>query len=296
MGAMVVGVRFKRASKVYYFGPGEWTDLALGEDVIVETSRGREMGRVVIAPQEVDDEEIVGDLKPVERRAMPLDRLQALRYQRRETAALQHCREMVAASGLPMKMISAEYSYDGTRLVFSFTADKRVDFRELVRDLAKVFQARIELRQIGVRDEAKLQGGVGTCGRELCCRAWLTEFNPVSIKMAKHQGLPLSPMEISGQCGRLLCCLGFEDGYYVEMKAKMPKVGATVMTSKGPGRVAGQNPLRESVNILLEDESTIEVPLEELNVEGQVANLERRVRNGDEDDEADDDLAGLADA
>ena len=259
MGTTVVGVRFRRASKVYFFAPGPLTDLVPGDDVIVETSRGRELGRVVIGAHEAATEEIVGDLKPVERRASPLDRLQALRYQRREPLALQKCREMAARHGLPMKVVGAEYSYDGTRLVFSFTAEKRVDFRELVRELAKTFRARIELRQIGVRDEAKLIGGIGTCGRELCCRTWLAEFNPVSIKMAKQQDLPLSPMEISGLCGRLLCCLAYENSHYVEARARLPKMGESVTTKDGPGKVVGVNTLKETVHVQLESEAVVEV-------------------------------------
>ncbi len=269
MGATVVGVRFRRASKVYYFGPGTLPGLAPGDEVIVETSRGREMGRVIVGPQEVDDQEVIGELKPVERRATPLDRLQAVRHQRREGPALQRCRKMVAERGLPMKMVGAEYNYDGTRLVFSFTAEKRVDFRELVRELAKAFKARIELRQIGVRDEAKLMGGLGACGRELCCRAWLTEFNPVSIKMAKHQGLPLSPQEISGLCGRLLCCLGYEDEYYAEARSRLPKPGTMVETREGPGKVVGVNALKETVNVQLESEAVIEVTAAELGRPGR---------------------------
>jgi cell fate regulator YaaT (PSP1 superfamily) len=264
MGTTVVGVRFKRASKMYFFGPGNHADLRPGDQVIVETSRGREIGRVIIGPQEVEEDAIVGDLKPVERPATAADRLLALRYQRREQAALQHCREMVAQHGLPMKVVGAEFSYDGARLVFSFTADKRVDFRELVRDLAKVFRARIELRQIGVRDEAKMLGGMGTCGRELCCARWLAEFSPVSIKMAKHQGLPLSPNEISGQCGRLLCCLAYEDEYYVQAKARLPRVGHNVITPQGPGRVIGVNALAETASVQLESETVIQVSAEDL--------------------------------
>lgn len=264
MGVTVVGVRFKRAAKMYYFDPGDLADLKPGENVIVETSRGREMGRVIIELQEVDDEEIVGELKRVSRRATAADRLQALRYQRQEAQALERCREMVAEHGLPMKVVSAEYNYDGTRLVFCFTAANRVDFRELVRALAKRFRARIELRQIGVRDEAKQMGGLGVCGSEVCCRTWLTEFSPVSIKMAKHQGLPLSPMEISGQCGRLLCCLAFEDEHYVEARASLPKVGRNVLTKDGPGRVVGVNALKGTVSVRVEGEDVIEVSGEEL--------------------------------
>ncbi len=293
MGAIVVGVRFRRASKVYYFGPGDLTDLKPGDEVIVETSRGRELGRIIIGPREVDDEEIVGELKPVECRASVQDRLQAMRYQRREAAAVRRCRRQVAMHSLPMKVISAEYNYDGTRLVFSFTAEKRVDFRELVRELAKTFRARIELRQVGVRDEAKLTGGVGTCGRELCCRTWLTEFNPVSIKMAKHQDLPLSPMEISGICGRLLCCLGYEDDYYVETKARLPRVGESVVTRDGAGRVVGVNALKETVSVQLESEAIVEVSAEELVARGADTEAARRQHTPQpvEADEAEDEDA-----
>ncbi len=288
MGATVVGVRFKRASKVYYFGPGNLPDLGPGDEVIVETSRGREMGRIVVGPQEVEDQEIIGQLKPVERRATPLDRLQAVRHQRHEGAALQRCREMVAEHNLPMKVVGAEYNYDGTRLVFAFTAEKRVDFRELVRELAKTFKARIELRQIGVRDEAKLMGGLGCCGRELCCRAWLTEFNPVSIKMAKHQGLPLSPQEISGLCGRLLCCLGFEDEFYVVARSRLPKTGQMVITQEGPGKVLGVNVLKGTANVQLESEAIIEVSAEDLERASSSAQAAPAARGDGADEDADD--------
>jgi len=259
MGTMVVGVRFRRASKLYDFSTNGLNDLRAGDEVIVETSRGREMGRVIIGPHEVDESQIVGELKPVERRATPLDRLQARRWERREGRALEKCRQKVAEHGLPMKVIAAEYNFDGTRLVFSFTAEKRVDFRALVRDLAKTFHARIELRQVGVRDEAKFFGGLGPCGRELCCRAWMTDFSPVSIKMAKHQGLPLSPTEISGVCGRLLCCLAFEEEHYVEARSKLPKVGTEVTTPSGRGKVVAVNALKETVSVLLESEAVVEV-------------------------------------
>jgi cell fate regulator YaaT (PSP1 superfamily) len=264
MGVTVVGVRFKRGSKIYDFSPNGLNNLQPGDEVIVQTSRGREMGRVVIGPHEVPDDKIVGELKPVERLATSLDRLQAQRFRRREAKALEKCREKVAEHGLPMKVVSAEYNFDGTRLVFAFTAEKRVDFRALVRDLAHTFRARIELRQIGVRDETKLCGGLGSCGRELCCRSWLAEFSPVSIKMAKHQGLPLSPMEISGVCGRLLCCLAFEDPLYVEARARLPKVGAQVTTEQGPGKVVGVNVLAETVNVRLESDEVVEVAAAEL--------------------------------
>jgi len=249
---------------VYDFSPNGVDGLLPGDEVIVETSRGREMGRIIIGPHEVDDDNIVGELKPVERRATPLDRLQAQRFQRRELRVLEKCRQKVAEHNLPMKVVAAEYNYDGTRLVFSFTAEKRVDFRELVRDLARTFHARIELRQIGVRDEAKLCGGAGTCGRELCCRSWMTEFNPVSIRMAKHQGLPLSPAEISGVCGRLLCCLEFEDECYVEARSRLPKPGHQIDTPQGPGKVIGINALKEMVTVRLESEEIVEFSAAEL--------------------------------
>ncbi len=285
MGIMVIGVRFKRASKVYDFGLNGLTDLQPGDEVIVETSRGRELGRVIIGPHEVDEDEIVGELKPVERRATPQDRLEAQRYRRREAKALAKCREKVAEHGLPMKVVDAEYSFDGSRLVFSFTAEKRVDFRALVRDLARTFHARIELRQIGVRDETKLCGGVGSCGRELCCRSWLTEFSPVSIKMAKHQGLPLSPMEISGVCGRLLCCLSFEDPYYIEARGRLPKVGAQVITPEGPGRVVGINALKETLNVRLESDAVVEFEAAEVTRAGEAAVPVRKHQENGEDEE-----------
>lgn len=296
MAVTVVGVRFKRASKVYYFDPGGLTDLKPGDEVIVETSRGREMARVVIGPRPVDESVITSELKPIERLATPLDRLQSVRHQRREAQALKRCREMVAARNLPMKVIAAEYSYDGSRLTFSFTAEKRVDFRELVRDLAKTLHARIELRQVGVRDEAKILGGLGTCGHELCCRTWMTEFSPVSIKMAKHQGLPLSPMEISGQCGRLLCCLAFEDEHYVRVKAGLPKVGQVVETSSGTGRILSVNPLKETVSVELESGAIIEVPADELRGKSPGAAQQSEAAPSatalvDEDPDADTDLS-----
>lgn len=283
MGVTVVGVRFKRGSKIYDFSPNGLNNLQPGDEVIVQTSRGREMGRVVIGPHEVPDDEIVGELKPVERLATSLDRLQAQRFRRREAKALEKCREKVAEHGLPMKVVSAEYNFDGTRLVFAFTAEKRVDFRALVRDLAHTFRARIELRQIGVRDETKLCGGLGSCGRELCCRSWLAEFSPVSIKMAKHQGLPLSPMEISGVCGRLLCCLGYEDDYYVETRARLPKVGELLQTPDGIGKVLSVNCLQESVCVQLESEAIVHVSIEDVQRVDQARAARSEGADADED-------------
>jgi len=261
---LVVGVRFNPATKVYYFDPSGFEDLAVGEYVIVETARGEEAGKVVIAPRQVSDQEIVGRLKEVKQRASALDLTQMTYYRCREQEAMVRCQEKVREHNLPMKMVRAEYSYDGSRLVFFFTADKRVDFRKLVQDLARSFKARIELRQIGVRDEAKLMGGIGRCGQTLCCTTWLTEFSPVSIKMAKQQDLPLSPMEISGVCGRLLCCLSYEDEYYAKAKEQLPKLGAVIDTPHGRGRVVQVNVVKESVQVELESQVMVEVSHQEL--------------------------------
>lgn len=261
---LVVGIRFHPATKVYYFDPGELTDLQEGEYVVVETSRGEEIGKVVIAPRQVAEQEVVGRLKGVQRRATAQDLVQAVFYRHKEQEALERCQEKVREHGLPMKVIRAEYNYDGSRLVFFFTAEKRVDFRQLVQDLSRTFKARIELRQIGVRDEAKILGGIGRCGLALCCASWLTEFHPVSIKMAKHQDLPLSPVEISGMCGRLLCCLAYEDEYYVKTKEELPKVGTEIETPHGRGKVVQVNVIKESVQVELESQVTVEVSQQEL--------------------------------
>jgi cell fate regulator YaaT (PSP1 superfamily) len=239
-------------------------DLKEGEYVVVETTHGCELGQVVLPPKEVPEEEVVGQLKKVVRRATAWDAAQAAYYRAREAKALERCAEKVKEHNLPMKLIAAEYSFDGSRLVFYFTAEKRVDFRALVRDLARTFKTRIELRQIGVRDEAKLLGGIGPCGRELCCCTWLSEFNPVSIRMAKQQDMPLNPADISGLCGRLLCCLAYENDIYAEIKARLPKLKATVMTPHGPGKVVGVNALKETVSVQLESEAIVEVSMAEL--------------------------------
>ena len=262
---VVVGIRFRSAGKVYYVAPADDDDdLKTGDWAIVKTARGYEMGEVVLAPHEVSETEITGELKRVQRRATGCDAMEKRRCQLRAEEDLKRCRAKVAEYDLPMKIVHAEYSLDGRRLVFFFCAEKRVDFRDLVKDLAKVFRTRIELRQIGVRDAARLMGGVGRCGRTLCCSTWLSDFSPVSIKMAKQQGLPLSPMEISGLCGRLLCCLAYEHKYYVEMKTKLPKRGKGVNTPHGRGVVRTVNVLRESVTVELEGGVTVEATAQEL--------------------------------
>jgi cell fate regulator YaaT (PSP1 superfamily) len=261
---LVVGVRFNPATKVYYFDPTGFKDLTVAEYVVVETSRGEEAGRVVIPPRQVTDQEIVGRLKSVIRRASAVDLTQMTYYRFKEQDALRRCQQKVQEHELPMKVVRAEYNYDGGRLVFFFTAEKRVDFRKLVQELARSFRARIELRQIGVRDEAKLMGGIGRCGLALCCSTWLAEFNPVSIKMAKQQDLPLSPMEISGVCGRLLCCLAYENDHYAEVKERLPRRGKVIDTPHGRGKVVQVNVITETVQVELESQVTVEVSQQDL--------------------------------
>ncbi|MDD3825365.1 MAG: regulatory iron-sulfur-containing complex subunit RicT [Anaerolineae bacterium] len=276
---LIVGVRFNPAGKVYYFDPTGYEDARPGEHLVVETSRGEEIGRVVIPPSEVEDDEIVRRLKGVSRRATPLDLTQMTFYRFKEREALARCQEKVNEHGLPMKMVRAEYNYDGSRLVFFFASETRVDFRRLVQDLARSFRARIELRQIGVRDEAKLLGGLGRCGLTLCCSTWLTEFNPVSIKMAKVQDLPLSPMDISGVCGRLLCCLAYESEHYAKVKEKLPKAGKVIDTPHGRGKVVQVNAVNESIQVELESQVRVEISYEELTaVEEKVETVSRRRR------------------
>ncbi len=273
----IVGIRFRPVSKIYYFDPAGFEDLEVGDYVIVETTRGREAGKVAIAPKEVPKDEVVSKLKGIVRRAEPWDLVQMEHYRCLESEALKIGREKVAEYELPMKLVKAEYNFDGSHLVFYFAAEKRVDFRDLVRDLAKTFETKIELRQVGVRDEAKLVGGLGRCGRPLCCISFLSEFNPVSIKMAKQQNLPLSPTEISGLCGRLLCCLTYENEYYAEVKKRLPRVGEKVNTPYGPGKVTGINVLKETVNVVLESsEVTVEIPAKGVKSKGKAVRGKRR--------------------
>ena len=260
----VVGIRFRPCTKMYHFGPGDLTHLAVADPVVVETTQGEELGWVVMLPTPISDEEIKGQLKTILRRATPVDLLTMDEFRGKESAALAKCREKVAELGVPMKVVSAEYSSNGERLVFSFIAEERVDFRELVRQLARSFRTRIEMRQIGARDEAKLIGGYAQCGRELCCASWLTEFHPVSIKMAKQQDLPLTPTEISGICGRLLCCLAYENSQYLEIRQSMPKTGTQVATPQGKGTIVSRNLLAETVMVELQSELTVEVKASEV--------------------------------
>lgn len=257
---IVVGIRFRPAGRIYYFDP-QGQSYTNGQYVIVETVRGTEAGRVVIASKKVAENDLSDPLKPVLRLANEDELRMMLSYKSKEKDALVRCAERVAEHRLPMKLVEAEYTFDGSRLTFYFTADERVDFRALVRDLAAQFRTRIELRQIGARDQAKLQGGLGPCGKTLCCSSWITDFGVISIKMAKEQGLPLNPAKISGVCGRLLCCLSYENENYIQAKQSMPHIGAMLNTPSGPGKVVSINVPKNSVEVMLESGVTIQIPV-----------------------------------
>ncbi|HET7578944.1 MAG TPA: stage 0 sporulation family protein [Bacillales bacterium] len=267
----VIGIRFKKAGKIYYFDPGH-LQVAKNDFVIVETARGVEYGKVVIDKKQVDENDVVLPLKKVIRVASKKDRLQVEENKNAASEAFDICLKKIENHGLQMKLIDAEYTFDRNKIIFYFTADGRVDFRELVKDLASVFRTRIELRQIGVRDEAKMLGGIGPCGRLLCCSTFLGDFEPVSIKMAKDQNLSLNPAKISGVCGRLMCCLKYENDQYETAKQELPDIGESIETSYGRGRVAGLNLLERLVQVKLADEDrVIEYTLDELIQEGSLS-------------------------
>ena len=248
----VIGVRFRTAGKIYFFSPGG-LELKAGDKVIVETARGVEFGSVVTGIKEVPDDQISQPLKPVIRIATQDDVRREAKNREKEKEAFKICQEKIRKHGLEMKLIDAEYTFDNNKVLFYFTADGRIDFRELVKDLASVFKTRIELRQIGVRDETKIRGGIGICGRPLCCHSYLSDFVPVSIKMAKEQNLSLNPTKISGVCGRLMCCLKNEEDTYEELNRKLPGVGDYVQTADGlHGEVQSVNVLRQLVKVLVE--------------------------------------------
>ncbi len=255
----VVGVKFKDTGKSYYFSPGELS-LNIGDAVIVETARGLKYGKISIARTQIKEEDVVSPLKEIVRLATKKDEQQLEKNKKKEKEAFSICEEKIQKHKLDMKLVDVEYTFDGNKILFYFTSDGRVDFRELVKDLAGVFRTRIELRQIGIRDEAKMLGGIGICGRQLCCSSFLDGFHPVSIKMAKEQGLSLNPTKISGNCGRLMCCLQYEQNCYDEYARKMPSVGAIVMTPKGKGTVQSGVVLKGTVNVALSecDEPTVE--------------------------------------
>ncbi|MGG7165109.1 PSP1 domain-containing protein [Clostridium ihumii] len=244
----VIGVRFKKAGKIYYFNPGD-LDIKSDNYVVVETARGIEFGRCVIGKRDISEEDIISPLKDVIRKATEEDIEKNRENKAKEEEAFSICLEKIQKHNLDMKLIDVEYTFDNNKVIFYFTADGRVDFRELVKDLASVFRTRIELRQIGVRDEAKMKGGLGPCGRPLCCSSFLGEFAPVSIKMAKEQNLSLNPTKISGICGRLMCCLNYEQETYEETRKKLPKVGSIVKTVDGEGEVISNSVIKESVKV-----------------------------------------------
>lgn len=281
----VIGVRFRTAGKIYYFDPLNF-QVKRGDHVIVETARGVEYGTVVGFPREVEDDKVVQPLKPVLRVATERDDEQEAGNKAKEKEAFKICQEKIRKHGLEMKLIDAEYTFDNNKVLFYFTADGRIDFRELVKDLASVFKTRIELRQVGVRDETKIMGGIGICGRPLCCHSYLSEFIPVSIKMAKEQNLSLNPTKISGVCGRLMCCLKHEEETYEELNRRLPNTGDYVTTDDGlKGEVSSVNVLRQLVKVLVEvnDEKELrEYKVEQLKFRRRQHGRGRKNGEGDE--------------
>lgn len=285
----VIGVRFRTAGKIYFFDPLKF-DVKRGDHVIVETARGIEYGTVVGDPKKVEDDKVIQPLKPVLRVATARDTEQENANKQKEREAFKICLEKIKKHKLDMKLIDAEYTFDNNKVLFYFTADGRIDFRELVKDLASVFKTRIELRQIGVRDETKIMGGIGICGRTLCCHAHLSEFVPVSIKMAKEQNLSLNPTKISGMCGRLMCCLKHEEETYEYLNRKLPNVGDYVTTDDGlKGEVHSVNVLRQLVKVLIENND--EKEMREYKVEQ--LRFKKRHRKEKQDDVTDAELREL---
>lgn len=288
---IIVGIRFKPVGKIYYFSP-EGIEFAMGDGAIVETARGVEYGKIAIEPREVSSKQITAPLKSVMRKATPSDEQQVLKNLKRRPEAIRLASEKISKHKLNMKLVDAEYTFDSNKIIFYFTAEGRVDFRELVRDLASVFKIRIELRQIGVRDQSKMLGGLAPCGKACCCSQFLPEFKHVSIKMAKVQTLSLNPVKISGLCGRLMCCLEYENSYYSEMFKKMPRVGSEVHTPDGMGYVVSSN--------LLKLESTVKVSLKDGSFDYRVYKLSdlkafETMSDDISDDAADEEIKQLLD-
>ena len=271
----IVGVRFKNAGKIYYFDPVDF-EIEKNIDVVVETARGLEYGKIVVGPKEIEEEKLISPLKPIIRIATEEDKAIYRENKEKAKETFEICQQKIKEHGLTMFLIDCEYTFDRNKLIFYFTAEGRIDFRELVKDLASIFKTRIELRQIGVRDEAKSIGGLGTCGRKLCCSSWLGDFQPVSIKMAKDQSLSLNPTKISGICGRLFCCLKYEHDVYVEAIEKMPVVGSVVKVENQKGKVLEINPLLEQIKIEFNDK-TIKTCLAE---EVKVLHVPKKCENG----------------
>ena len=271
----IVGVRFKNVGKIYYFDPVDF-EIEKNIDVVVETARGLEYGKIVVGPKEIEEEKLISPLKPIIRIATEEDKAIYRENKEKAKETFEICQQKIKEHGLTMFLIDCEYTFDRNKLIFYFTAEGRIDFRELVKDLASIFKTRIELRQIGVRDEAKSIGGLGTCGRKLCCSSWLGDFQPVSIKMAKDQSLSLNPTKISGICGRLFCCLKYEHDVYVEAIEKMPVVGSVVKVENQKGKVIEINPLLEQIKIEFNDK-TIKTCLAE---EVKVLHVPKKCENG----------------
>jgi cell fate regulator YaaT (PSP1 superfamily) len=287
----VAGIRFAQAGKIYHFESGDM-ELGLGDWVIVKTEKGVGLGQVAVAPCEKELEESHREgLRKIIRKAGKVDFDQKIRCQKREAEAFAYCMERIEALGLPMKLVAVECFFDGSKYVFYFTAEGRVDFRELVKQLVARFPVRIEMRQIGVRHEAKMTGGIATCGQELCCSRFLTEFKPVSVKMAKNQNLSLNPTKISGVCGRLMCCLAYEHGIYEDFRKGLPKVGKEIRSTKGDGVAVKYNPLKETVCIRLGEDSLVEVSREEILKDSSFLIEEE---DTEQRDDSDDHLATLA--
>lgn len=285
----VIGIKFKDGGKVYYFAPQKNVTYEEDMDVVVETAKSIEIAKVAFLPREVDDSAVTQPLKPVIRIATEKDRAQRIKNIERKPEAMRIAQEKIEKHGLKMKLIDCEFAFDGSKVIFYFAADGRVDFRELVKDLAGVFHIRIELRQVGIRDETKLLGGIAPCGRVCCCAGAMPEFKKVSIKMAKVQGLSLNPGKISGLCGRLMCCLSYENDYYSEVYKKMPKMGAEVSTPEGKGTVVGENMLKQTLRVKIEKDGSLvykDFPLKDVRFKGG---------KKEEDDKVSDDLKDILD-
>lgn len=285
----VIGIKFKDGGKVYYFAPQKNVTYEEDMEVVVETAKSIEIAKVAFLPREVDDSAVAQPLKPVIRIATEKDRAQRIKNIERKPEAMRIAQEKIEKHGLKMKLIDCEFAFDGSKVIFYFAADGRVDFRELVKDLAGVFHIRIELRQVGIRDETKLLGGIAPCGRVCCCAGAMPEFKKVSIKMAKVQGLSLNPGKISGLCGRLMCCLSYENDYYSEVYKKMPKMGAEVSTPEGKGTVVGENMLKQTLRVKIEKDGSLvykDFPLKDVRFKGG---------KKEEDDKVSDDLKDILD-
>lgn len=282
--AKVVVVKFKKGDKLYYFSSGKYHDLKKGQGVIVETAKGNEYAVVEEGEKEVDEKELVAPLKPILRPASEKDEAMRQANKERRPEAMRICKQKIREHGLDMKLVDCEFSFDGSKVVFSFSAEGRVDFRELVKDLASTFHTRIELRQIGARDETKLLGGIAPCGREVCCAGCMSDFKRVSIKMAKNQGLSLNPAKVSGLCGRLMCCLSYENDYYADAYKKTPKLGSTVGTPEGKGMVVAVNMLKMDARVKIDKDGNNFVyrdfPIDKLHF--------RRAQEKEEQDNSDD--------